>query len=97
MCACSIGSKKKLLNTVFISIENVPRISTVTMKNDSSGSTGESMGSAIPPIVDLIPGFIISSVIKIMTINIIIIEPPGGCGGGGALPFAMVLVESQGA
>jgi len=24
-----------------------------------------------------------------MTINIIIIEPPGGWGGGGALPFAM--------
>tara|TARA_B100000941_G_scaffold114873_1_gene80707 strand:+ start:948 stop:1190 length:243 start_codon:yes stop_codon:yes gene_type:complete len=78
-----------------MSIENVPKIRTVTIKNDSSGSTGDNIGSAIPPIVDLIPGFIISKVIKIMTINIIIIEPPGGCGGGGALPFAMVSGISQ--
>jgi glycerol-3-phosphate responsive antiterminator len=48
------------------------------MKKDSSGRTGDNIGSAIPPIVDLMPGFIISKVIKIMTISIIIIEPPGG-------------------
>jgi len=78
---------------VFISIENVPRINTVIIKNDSSGRTGDRIGSAMPPIVVLIPGFIISKVINIMTINIIIIEPPGGCGGGGALPFAMVRVD----
>jgi hypothetical protein len=76
---------------VFISIEKVPRIRTVTMKKDSSGRTGDKIGSAIPPIVDLIPGFMISNVISIITINIIIIEPPGGCGGGGAFPFAMML------
>jgi len=73
-----------------MSIENVPSISTVMMKNDSSGSTGDKIGSAIPPIVVLIPGFMISRVISIMTINIIIIEPPGGWGGGGALPLAMM-------
>ena len=89
MWACSIGSRKKLLRTVFINIEKVPRIRTVTIKKDSSGRTGDKIGSAIPPIVDLIPGFMISNVIKIITINIIIIEPPGGCGGGGALPFAI--------
>jgi hypothetical protein len=61
------------------------------MKNDSSGRTGDRIGSAIPPIVVLIPGFMISKVINIMTINIIIIEPPGGCGGGGELPFAMMV------
>lgn len=65
-------------------------MSTVIIKNDSSGSTGDRIGSAIPPIVDRIPGFIISNVIRIMIISIIIIEPPGGCGGGGALSFAMV-------
>jgi hypothetical protein len=60
------------------------------MKKDSSGSIGDRRGSANPPIVDLIPGFMISNVIKIMTISIIIIEPPGGEGGGGLLPFAMI-------
>jgi hypothetical protein len=35
-------------------------------------------------------GFMMSNVIITMTPNIISIEPPGGCGGGGALPFAMV-------
>ena len=91
MCACSIGSRKKLLNTVFINIENVPSINTVIIKNDSSGRIGDRIGSAIPPIVDLIPGFMISKVISIMTMNIIIIEPPGACGGGGELPLAMVV------
>ena len=61
------------------------------MKNDSSGRTGDRIGSAIPPIVVLIPGFMMSKVINIMTLNIIIIEPPGGCGGGGVLPFAMLV------
>jgi hypothetical protein len=61
------------------------------MKKDSSGSIGDRSGSANPPIVVLIPGFIISNVIKTMTISIIIMEPPGGWGGGGLLPFAMML------
>tara|TARA_Y100000287_G_scaffold173427_1_gene161440 strand:+ start:423 stop:629 length:207 start_codon:yes stop_codon:yes gene_type:complete len=61
------------------------------IKNDSSGRIGDRIGSAMPPIVDLIPGFMMSKVINIMTINIIIIEPPGGCGGGGELPFAMMV------
>tara|TARA_B110000459_G_scaffold203927_2_gene262719 strand:- start:594 stop:743 length:150 start_codon:yes stop_codon:yes gene_type:complete len=31
-----------------------------------------------------------------MTPNITIIEPPGGCGGGGALPLAMVEGQHMG-
>jgi hypothetical protein len=74
---------KKLRRTVFIVIENVPRISTVMTKYDCSGSIGERIGSAIRPNDSLIPGFKISSVISIITTNIIPIEPPGGDGGAG--------------
>jgi hypothetical protein len=70
-----------------MSIEKEPSIRTVIMKYVSSGSTGDKTGSAIPPKVPRIPGFIISRVIKTIIMSIIIIEPPGGCGGGGLLPL----------
>jgi hypothetical protein len=37
-----------------------------------------------------------SRVIMTMTPNIMSIEPPGGWGGGGALPFAMVSGQRKG-
>jgi len=74
---------KKFRRTVFIVIENVPRISTVRTKYDCSGSIGERIGSAISPREFLIPGFNISIVIRIMMTNISPIDPPGGEGGGG--------------
>jgi len=74
---------KKLRRTVFIVIEKVPRISTVSTKYDSSGNIGARIGSAIAPNEFLIPGFKISIVIRIIMTNIIPIDPPGGAGGGG--------------
>jgi hypothetical protein len=59
------------------------------MKYVSSGRTGDKTGSAIPPRVPLISGFIINRVIKTIIMSIIIIEPPGGCGGGGLFPLDM--------
>ena len=84
MCACAIGSMKRLRRTVFIVIEKVPRMRTVSTKYLVSGRTGERIGSAMFPRELRIFGLIIKKLIRIMTSNIVSIEPFGGGGGGGA-------------
>jgi len=76
--------------TVFNVMEKMPRIITVMTKNDSSGRTGERMGSAVFPRVVRMEGVMMRNVIMIMNSNIIPIEPLGGGGGGGDGPLAMI-------
>jgi hypothetical protein len=90
MWAWSIGSTKKLRITVFNVMEKIPRIITVRTKKDSSGSTGESKGSAVVPNEVRMDGVMIKTVMRIMNINMTNIEPPGGGGGGGEEPLAML-------
>ena len=94
MWACSIGSAKKFLRTVFIVIEKVPRMRTVRTKNSVSGRIGASTGSAMFPRALRMFGLMMRKVIKIMTSNMVIIEPFGG-GGGGAERFAMIVLTGM--
>jgi hypothetical protein len=77
--------------TVFNVIEKIPKIMTVITKKDSSGSRGESSGSAVVPSEVRMEGVMISTVMRIMNINMTNMEPPGGGGGGGDEPLAMFL------
>ena len=80
---------KRLRRTVFIVIENVPNMRTVSTKNSVSGKTGARIGSAMLPSELRIFGLIMRKLIRIMTSNIVSIEPFGGGGGGGAGRLAM--------
>jgi hypothetical protein len=82
----------RLRSTVFIVIEKVPNMRTVSTKNWVSGRIGERIGSAIFPRELRIFGLMMRKLIKIMTSNIVSIEPFGGGGGGGAGRLAMVLL-----
>ena len=84
-----MGSTKKLRMTVFNVMEKMPKIMTVITKKDSSGSRGESKGSAVVPSEVRMEGVMIRTVIKIMNISMTNMEPPGGGGGGGDEPLAM--------
>jgi hypothetical protein len=78
--------------TVLRVIEKMPSIMTVMTKNDSSGSKGESKGSAVVPKDVRIEGVMMRTVMRIMNISMTNIEPPGGGGGGGDEPLAMMCV-----
>jgi hypothetical protein len=75
--------------TVFNVMENIPKIMTVITKKDSSGSNGESNGSAVVPREVRMEGVMIRTVMRIMNISMTNMEPPGGGGGGGDEPLAM--------
>tara|TARA_B110000008_G_scaffold276175_1_gene314993 strand:- start:472 stop:726 length:255 start_codon:yes stop_codon:yes gene_type:complete len=80
---------KRFRSTVFIVIEKVPKIRTVSTKNSVSGRTGARIGSAMFPSELRIFGLIMRKLIRIMTSNIVSIEPFGGGGGGGDGRLAM--------
>ena len=75
-------------------IEKVPRMRTVRTKNSVSGSIGASTGSAMLPRALRMFGLMMRNVIKIMTSNMVIIEPFGG-GGGGAERFAIIVLTGM--
>ena len=58
-------------------MEKIPKIITVMTKNDSSGSSGERIGSAVVPSDVRMDGVMMSTVIRIMNISITNMEPPG--------------------
>ena len=62
---------------------------TVRTKNFVSGRIGARIGSAMFPRAFRMFGLMMRNVIRIMTNNIVIMEPFGG-GGGGAERFAMI-------
>ena len=96
MWAWSMGSTKKFRITVFNVIEKIPRIMTVMTKKDSSGSKGESRGSAVVPSDVRMDGVMMRTVMRIMNINMTNMdEPPGGGGGGGEEPLAMMVQQPR--